>query len=276
MTMRKTLLLAAAIALLPLTPAAAQRGARVAAAVPKLELTAGQRAELQQAVSRGRALAVLDQASRVASKDMLARVTDPAGAGIAGWIAQPEGNGVTVTFYAKEGDGFVAVYRTQILAGRATGSQLLAAGERTALTGPAARMAAARTAAEAIEQQPCGTDFNALVLPPQGEGPVLVYRMSPRMAANKLPTGGHYRISVGDGAAESVSLGGACADLALPAVAAGQRPRPLQVLAPRAALPNELHVFLALWARRPLVVATGAQPVRLWGVTGEGIAELQQ
>jgi hypothetical protein len=48
------------------------------------------------------------------------------------------------------------------------------------------------------------------------------------------------------------------------------------VNAREALLPNELHVFLSLWTQRPVAVATGTEQVRLWGVTGTGIAELPQ
>ncbi|HEY0116673.1 MAG TPA: hypothetical protein VGB54_13235, partial [Allosphingosinicella sp.] len=167
--MRKPLLLAAALAMLPLMPALAQP--RTAPAAAKLELNADQRRELQQAVTRGRALAVLDQAGRVTTRDMLARVPNPSEAGIAGWIAQPEGNGITVTYYAQEGEGFAAVYKAQVLGGRVSSPQVFAAGSRPPLTGVAARMAAARAAAAAIENRPCGGPaFNLLVLPPEGDG----------------------------------------------------------------------------------------------------------
>lgn len=275
--MRKSLLLAAALALAPLSAAFAQQASAPAAA-PKLVLTQEQQAELQQSVLRGRALAVLDQAARVSTKDMLARVPNPTEAGIVGWIAQPEGNGVTVTYYAKEGDGFAAVYKAQVLANRVSAPQVYAAGQRPALTGPSARMAAARAAVEALDHRPCGPDFNAIVMPPDGDAPVLVYQMSPRMVGNKLPLGGHFRTAVAaDGSiAQTTPLGGACADLTLPAVTRGQRPRPPVVNARQSVLPSELHVFLSLWARRPIVVATGTDQIRLWGVTAESIAELQQ
>jgi hypothetical protein len=162
--MRKSILLASALALLPLVPAAALQPAPAA----KAELTSEQTAELQLALTRGRALAVLNEASRVATRSMLDTFADPAAAGITGWIAQPEGNGVTVTFYAQEGDNYRAVYRAPVIGGRVTSPQQFATAERPLLAGPAARMAAARTAAEAVELQPCGPDFNPLISPARG------------------------------------------------------------------------------------------------------------
>jgi hypothetical protein len=102
--------------------------------------------------------------------------------------------------------------------------------------------------------------------------------MSPRMAPDRVPGGGYFRTAVAaDGSiAPAVELGGECKDLPLPAIRAGQRPRPLVVNARDALLPNELHVFLSLWTQRPVAVATGTDQVRLWGVNGNGIAELPQ
>lgn len=273
--MRKSLVIAAALAVLPL-PAAAQTPATPPA---PLELSAEQRQVLETAVARGRALFVLDQVYRSASSDARARVPAADAEAITGWIAQPEGNGVTVTYYVRDGENYAAIYKAAVIGGRVSSPQVFAAASRPRLEGAALRMAAARTAAEAAPHQACGPDFNTFVLPPVEGQPVAVYRLSPRMAANRVPGGGHFRLAIaGDGSiAEDVTLGGGtCADLTVPAVAAGRRATPIRVNAAGMPLPNELHVFLSLWTQRPLAVAAGTDSVRVWGVTGEGIAELRQ
>lgn len=273
--MRKLALLAAAAACLAV-PAAAQnnRGGAEPAA------SAEQRAAIQQAVTRGRALYAIDRAAAVTTRDMLARLPDPAAAGVIGWVAQPQGNTVQVTYYAREGDNYVAVYRGQLLGGRVVSPQVFGAGSRPPLDAVAARMAAAREAVAARNNAPCGgSAFNTIVLPPSSaQEPVLVYQISPRTARARVPLGGHFLTGVApDGAAgESIALTGACAQLDVPAVPPGQRPRPLTVNARDAAMPREIHVFLSLWAERPLAVATAGTPARLWGVTGQGIGELRQ
>jgi hypothetical protein len=97
------------------------------------------------------------------------------------------------------------------------------------------------------------------------------------MALNKVPAAGHYRISVAaDGTlGRATPLAGECVELTLPPVRRGQRPRPVEVNAGNLTLPNELHVFLAAWTGRPIVVATTGS-VRRWGVTPQGISELRQ
>lgn len=274
--MRKLALLVAAAACLA-APAAAQnnRTRSAAAAEPSAE----QRAAIQQAVARGRAIYAIDRAAAVTTRDMLVRLPDPAAAGVIGWIAQPQGNTIQVTYYAREGDSFAAVYRSQLLGGRAVSPQVFAAGSRPPLDAVAARMAAAREVVTARDSQPCGSAFNTIVLPPDGPtSPILVYQISPRTARERVPLGGHFRTSVAaDGSAgETVAMTGACANLDLPAVPAGQRPRPLPVAARGVELPNEIHVFLSLWSERPLAVSTGGAPPRIWGVTGQGIGELRQ
>jgi hypothetical protein len=283
--MRKPLLLLAGL-LLPLAPALAQNRTQsrpqtvTPPAAPKLTLTAEHRAQLEQAVTRGRMLALVDRAGYLSRRDMLTRVPNAAEAGIEGWIAEPEGNTMAVTYYAKQGDGYAAIYKAQVLGGRVVSPQVFPAGNRPLLTGAAARMAAAGEKAETLnEQKPCnGPAFNRLVLPPEANGRVNVYRMSPRMAPDRLPGGGYFRVAIGPdgGIAEANDLAGTCTNLPLPPVAAGQRPRPLVVNARDALLPNELHVFLSLWTQRPVVVATGTEQVRLWAVNGTGIAELPQ
>ena len=123
---------------------------------------------------------------------MLSRVSDPEAAGIAGWIAEPEGNGVTVTFHAEpQGDAPPGViYRANILGGRVVSRDVFLAPEgRPALNRTQARMAAARAAAAAQAHRPCGADqFNYFVVAPAGpEAPIDVYQISPQTARGRYP-----------------------------------------------------------------------------------------
>lgn len=268
-------------ALLALAPAHAQRRPAPPPAAPTLELTEAQQAELQQAVARGRMMAALLEASRISTRDMLVRLPAAQRDAITGWVGQPEGNGVTVTFFGRAGEDYVAIYRGQVVGARVGSPTVYPADARPPLTGVAARMAAARMAAEASSNRPCGgTSFNTLVLPPDGDGPITVYQISPRASATTLQGGGHFRLTVAaDGTvSDNVPLTGACETLTPPTApaAGGQPPRPLLVNAREAALPNEAHVLMSFWAGGRLVVATGTAAIRLWGVTPRGIGELHQ
>lgn len=248
-----------------------------AATLPSEPLTRAQRAQLEAAAARGRLLGVIARAGIVATQDMLSRVSDPDGAGIAGWIAEPEGNGVAVTFYADSDAGPVMVYRVNILGGRVQGREVHLTGVRPPLNPIQARMAAARAATAGLDHQVCGgADFNALVVPPTTpDGPIDVYQISPQSARGRFPVGGHYRTSVAaDGSViSSRGFSNACLEVAAAPPAAGAQPAPVAVTHLLDPLPTEIHVFLSIWTGHPLVVVAG-DPQRLFAVTPDGIAEI--
>ena len=247
--------------------------------LPPQPLTRAQRAQLVEAAQRGRLLGAIARAGQLGTQDMLSRVSDPEGAGITGWLAEPQGNGVLVTFYADGADGAppAAVYRANTLGGRVVSREVFLAGDRPPLTAVQARMAAARAAAAGQEHRPCGgEEFNYLVVPPTAAAaPIDVYQVSPPTARNRLPVGGHYKtiVAADGGIASTRGYTNACLDLDLPEVAAGAQPRPLAITHLADPLPTEVHVFLSLLTGRPLVVVAD-DPQRLFQVTGEGIAEI--
>jgi hypothetical protein len=257
-------------------PAAPAARARPAFVEP---LTRAQRAALDSAAQRGRLLRAIAAAGIVATQDMLGRISDPAGAGISGWLAEPEGNAVTVTFYA-EGDGAAppsAIYKVTILGGRATAREVFLAGTRPPLSATLARMAAARKATEALDHRPCGGEgFNVLVVPPAGPGaPVDVYQISPQTQRGQYPLGGHFKTTVaGDGSIVATrGFTNACVNVAAAEPAPGQTPRPIAVTHLLDPLPTEIHAFLSLWTGHPLLVVAG-DPQRLFAVTGDGMGEV--
>lgn len=246
---------------------------------PPEPLTRAQRDQLVANAQRGRLLGAIAAAGQIATRDMLSRIADPEAAGIAGWIAEPEGNGVTVTFYAEGADGAPpgAVFKANVLGGRVVSREVFLAGTRPPLGPLQARMAAARRTASGQDHRPCGGDqFNYLVVPPTAaDGPIDVYQISPQMARGRLPVGGHFRTTIAaDGSIASTrGFTNRCLDVEVPEVAAGTRPAPLAVTHLLDPLPTELHVLLSILAARPLVVVAD-DPPRLFAVTAEGIAEV--
>jgi hypothetical protein len=245
---------------------------------PPQPLSRAERAALDASVLRGRLLGLIAASGRFATQDMLSRVSDPAAAGIAGWIAEPEGNGVTVTFYADTGSGPAAVYRVTILGGRVVsrGVHVDPAG-RPPLNPIQARMAAARAATGRLDHRPCaGEDFNVFVVQPTtADGPIDVYQISPQTRRGYYFLGGHFKTSVAaDGSiAGTRGFTNACLDTAVAEPAAGARPAPIAITHLLDPLPQEIHVFLSIWTGHPLVVVAG-DPQRLFQVTPERIAEV--
>lgn len=255
--------------------------ARPRTIVPRSQQAEEEHAGFEAATQRGRLLGAIAHAGQIGTQDLLAHVSDPGGAGISGWVAVPEGNAVTVIFYAAGANGAppASVYRVSIVGGRVTGRQTFLTGNRPPLGPHEARMAAARAATDALDHHPCGGDeFNVFVIPPATpDAPIDVYQLSPQTGRGHFPLGGHFKSTVApDGSVlASNPLAAACADLAVPETAAGQEAHPLPVTDAADPLPTELHVFLSIWTNHPLVVAAGA-PRRLFAVTGEGITAVHR
>jgi hypothetical protein len=249
--------------------------------IPRSQQAEEEHAAFEAATQRGRLLGAIAHAGQIGTQDMLAHVSDPGGAGISGWIAVPEGNAVTVIFYAAGANGAppASVYRVSIVGGRVTGRQTFLTGTRPPLGPHEARMAAARAATDALDHHPCGgDDFNVFVVPAAApDAPIDVYQLSPQTGRGHFPLGGHFKSTIApDGSVlASAPLAAACADLAVPEAAAGQEAHPLPVTDAADPLPTELHVFLSIWTNHPLVVAAG-EPRRLFAVTGEGISAVHQ
>jgi hypothetical protein len=245
--------------------------------MPPEPLTRAQLDQLRAAATRGRLLGVIERSGRLATQDMLAHVSDPDGAGITGWIAEAEGNGVAVTFYADTDTGPVVVYRITINGGRIVDRDVHLAGTRPPLNPLQARMAAARAAASRQDHRPCGSDqFNYFVVPPLSvDGPIDVYQISPQMQRNVYPLGGHFRTSVApDGSVtETRGYTSACVDTNVTDPPAGARPAPIAVTHLLDPLPQDIHAFISAWTGHPLLVVAG-EPQRIFAVTPEGIAEV--
>ncbi|HEX8192028.1 MAG TPA: hypothetical protein VF552_03945 [Allosphingosinicella sp.] len=248
------------------TPAAAAPGATRSTTPP----TAAERQRLVAAGQRGILLFEIARAGQLTTQDMLARVTNPREAGIAGWVATPESGGTTtVVYYADTPAGPVAVYRGQVAGNRIASREVFAGADRPALTPTQRRMAAARAAVATLDRQPCGGEFNVFVVPPAAaDGPVDVYKLSPQTQRGKFPLGGHFLATVAaDGSVSSTrAFANRCVDLDAPTELVGSQPRPLAVTHLLDPLPTEIHVFLSLWMNRPLLVATG-EPERLWTIS---------
>ena len=258
--------------------------AEASPAPPAPPLTRAEIAAVERTAERGRLLVQIARAGIIATRDMLSRVSDPEDAGIAGWIAEPGGNAVEVTFYADaaadaDADaGPRAVYRATVLGGRVTSRETFHGGEGPQLSPVQARMTAARAAASALEHEACTTQpFNVLVVPPaSADAPIDVYQVSTPVERGRFPLGGHFRTTVAtDGAvADSRAFTNACLDVEGGVPAEGETVRPIGVTHLLDPTPTEIHMFLAQLVGRPLLVATG-EPQRIWLVTGDRIAEIQ-
>ncbi len=242
-------------------------------------ITPAQQAEIDRVAERGRLLVAIAGAGQVATQDLLSRVPNPAEAGIDGWIAEPEGNAVTVTFYHEQEGGPTVVYRANVLASRVVSRDVFLGTYRPALSRPQARLVAARDATERLDSRPCTTQpFNVFIVPPARAGaPIEIYRMSAPAERGRFPLGGHFKAVVNaDGAiASQRTYVEGCPMMELgEAPPAGQAPRPIAVAGNADPLPNEVQVLISRMTGRALLVTTG-DPPRQWLVAGDRIAEVR-
>ncbi|WP_129791947.1 hypothetical protein [Sphingosinicella sp. CPCC 101087] len=265
----------------PVEPARpAGRTAPQAPSSPAPTLTRAEQAAVERAAERGRLLIAIARAGILATQDMLTRISDPEGAGITGWIAEPQGNAMDVTFYAAGTDGEApsAVFRATVNGGRVVSRDIFLGDDRPALNPVQVRMAAARAATEGLDHSACTAQpFNVLVVPPaSADAPIDVYQTSAPERRGSFPLGGHFRSTVApDGTiVETRGFTNSCVDVELPPAAAGAPAPPVGVTHLLDPMPTEIHIFLAQLIGRPLLVATG-EPQRVWLVTGERIAEVR-
>jgi hypothetical protein len=261
----------------PPSPPASTRPTRPPLVMPPEPLTRAQLGELQAAATRGRLLGAIERAGRLATQDMLSRVPNPDGAGISGWLAEGEGNGVIVTFYADTDAGPVSAYRVTINGGRVVDRDVHLAGTRLPLNPIQARMAAARAASDRLDHRPCtGDTFNVFVVPPlTPDGAIDVYQISPQTRPGFYPFGGHFRSSFAPDGSLIATRGytDTCVDQAVAIPAPGTVPAPIAVTHVTDPLPQDIHAFLSAWTGHPLTVQAG-EPPRTFTVTPAGIAEI--
>jgi hypothetical protein len=255
--------------------AVAQTAAAPSPAARPAPPTPAEIASLRTIAQRGRLLFEIDRAARLTTQDVLVRIPNATSSGITGWIAEREGNGYTVTYYADGPGGPVAAYRAQVVGSRIVSRDVFPAASRPALTPVQRRMAAARAAVTALERPTCATQpFNVFAIPPSSPtAPIDVYKFTPQTQRDKVPLGGHYLVTVGSTGmiGNSRAFTNSCLDLTVGAPpAAGTQPTPLAVTHLLDPLPTEIHIFTSLRTGRPLLVATSED--RVWAVRGDRIS----
>lgn len=259
----------------PAAPPARPQIQRQASAFP---LTPAEIAAANRVAERGRLLIALSRAGIVATQDLLSRVENPASAGIDGWIAEPEGQAIRVSFFDNTNEGPKLVYRAEVLGARVTSRDTFLGSYHPDLPRAQARLVAARTAVEALNHAACSPQgFNILVIPPtDGSGAIDVYEISAPSQRGRFPIGGHFRTRVnGNGqAGESHAFASACADIVVTDPPAGQQPPPVPVTVGTDPMPTEVHVLMSVMSSRALVFTAG-DPARQWLVAGPRIAEIR-
>jgi hypothetical protein len=226
-------------------------------------------ADLETVGRRGAQLYAFDQAAWHTTDAMVAKqLPRDTMAAIRGWVVEPHGDALTVTYYGFEGTKPYAIYAADYAGGKVAAERIPAVGEPLSAQGE--RMAAALDVARDLELKGCvDRPFNSVVLPPQPDGRIPVYLLTPMVTQDAFPFGGHHEVDIGtDGKVAAMrDFARSCLVVAQPKDAV--MGFVTHLLDPH---PTEIHVYLSLWMGKPLAVGTGNDTA--WVVEGTKISPL--
>ena len=160
------------------------------------------RAAATEASRLGELLYPYDQAAWHATDRMFQGLSDARTPLMRGYIVLPGAGGLLDTIFYGEVDGaLVEMARYSVRGSEVLSGDWLPADRRPALSEDALRLVAARqTAINYASNQRLGlcaeANPNTVVLPPDSLGNVPVYILTPPVATDAYPLGGHYRIEV--------------------------------------------------------------------------------
>lgn len=228
-------------------------------------------ADLATVSKRGAQLYAFDQAAWHSTDSMLAKaLPQETMQAIRGWVVEPSEDLLRVTYYGFAGTTPYAIYIADIRDGKVVGDRVPGQDGR-ALSARGVRMAAAASVARTQSFPRCvDRPFNTVILPPERDGTVPVYLLTPMTKAGEYPFGGHHEVDVGpDGTVIGTrDFSRACLPMQAPPDSAMLFITHL--LDPH---PTELHVYLSLWSGKAVAVGTGGD--RIWEVSGTRIAPME-
>lgn len=196
--MRRWTIVAALLGVTTSTPALAQDAAATATFAPAEEMQVA----VRQAQDLGEQLYRYDQAAWHATDTFLEKFDRAKQGMMRGYIVLPgEGQSLDAVFYGERDGALVEVARYNVAGSKVTGGDFLPIEKQVPLSGLAIRMASARAAAlaEAGERKValCADESpNTIVLPPDAQDRVAVYLMTPPVANDRYPLGGHHRFYI--------------------------------------------------------------------------------
>lgn len=235
---------------------------------------------IQHAIDRGKTMYDYDRAAWVTSDDIVTRLPLDRAAEVGGWIVTPGANGLHVDYIGKSAAADRVVYSADVAGETVTNPTVYPADAEPLLKEPALQMARALRAAwdemyRHSDWQPCApARFNTIVLPPEPNGTVPVYFLTPQTETGKFPFGGHYEVDIGaDGkVARTRAFTHGCLTMAKQANENGGTPVAIFVTHLMDPHPTEIHVFEQYYVGLPVIVGTG--PKTIWKVQAGSIEDV--
>jgi hypothetical protein len=213
---------------------------------------------LKLSLNRGLDLRRHDQAAWHSTDTLLKDVKKPALNTIRGWVVTNVPDGLLVTYWRPESDGFRGVY-SAVWTGSEIQDRQILDGAATLLSDQQVELIKAQQQVDTSQLQRCSDKpFNSVVLPPASPGePILVYMLTPQTIATAVPMGGHYRFSVLDGRViDQRAFTKSCIELPFKHDKAKGTPEGLFITHLLDPVPTEIHVFSVYAARVPIYVST--------------------
>ena len=227
--------------------------------------------DLRTLEALGTAIHRQDSAAWVASDTLLAKVRDPGGAGLVGWIVVDAGPNQKVRFLRGRDGRIEAGY--DILVTPNLETTLSEPADRSLSADELAMFAARQTAAAAMSALPaCRPGYNVAIAKDPERAGWLVWLLAPMTELGAIPIGGHYRFSVtpdGKTVTQRDALSASCMVMPKPDTSKGQ-PAAAFVTHLVSPTPVETHVFLQLQSRQGMFVAAGDH---LWSIANGRVTD---
>ena len=256
----------------------AATGIAQAAEVPAT--SADEQARIAGASAIGRLIYDYDQAAWITTDALMARIPRDQFPPGGGWVVEPRADGALVVTYYAIRDGrtsimFVAATKD----GRVIEERVVPEADHVGLSPVETRMVAAEQVARgrlggAAGHNPCADGpFNSVVLAPAStEDPVSIYFLTPQKAPTAFPFGGHFRIDVDKEGKIVVDRAFTNSCITMDQAAKDPNGKPVMAFITHLLdpTPTEIHVYLSLWMKMPVAVAT--RDGRVWEVDGTRIS----
>lgn len=234
----------------------------------------GKAAAIAFAEERGEAMYWYDQAAWHASDALVELIEkSPELASIdgepVGFIVVPgDGSGLLDTYFVATKDGEFRYFARYTVAGSTVVDQELAFDTLPALPPLAQRMMRARATGLAAlvdaEAQLCTDNRpNTLVMPPDADGTIAVYLLTPQSDLDSYPIGGHWRANVAaDGTVATRRYTKSCLELAFgPSQETGDTVVAVGTISLLDDVPTDVHVFVARYLPVPMQLGTLSRDV---------------
>ena len=174
------------------------------------EVTEAEKTANAEAMATGKLIYQYDQAAWHSTDALLALIKPADYPDLRGWVVEPHDDGkLLVTYFGQRNGPRYAIVRYVMQGAAVVEGGLVPKGEDAALSPLANRLVDARDAAtERFVKEKLGFctegSANSVILPPDGNGRIRAYIMSPSVTAGVFPLGGHYRFDI-DGAGKVAS-----------------------------------------------------------------------